>query len=155
MHRIERYRALCADGRSLDEQSTLTDIHHRRWRPSTIVRLEWEHGGRTIEIAHIYGLMAQLLPDRSGVAVLRASLRSRFSPALELIEPDGETRFTLASPIRVEGRNVIGEFAWFESPLDTRQNVLRMVFWSSVGDHYFLLDVDAATGVITGVLPLQ
>ncbi len=104
---------------------------------------------------HIYDLMAQLLPDRSGVAVLRASVRSRFSPALELIEPGGTTRFTLESPILIEGRSVSGEFAWFESPLDAGRNVVRMVFWSSAGDRYFLLDVDAGSGVITGVLPLQ
>ena len=155
MHRIERYRALCADGRTLDEQTTLTDIHQRRWKPSTIVRLEWECGGRTIEISHVYGLMAQLLPDCSGVAVLRASLRSRFSPALELIDPGGETRFTLASPIRIEGRNVDGEFAWFESPHGDARRVVRMVFWSGAGDRYFLLDVDAGSGVITGVMALQ
>jgi hypothetical protein len=78
MHRIERYRALCADGRTLDEQTTLTDIHQRRWKPSTVVRLEWHCNGRPIEISHRYGLMAQVLPDRSGVAILRASVRSRF-----------------------------------------------------------------------------
>jgi hypothetical protein len=155
MHRIERYRALCADGRTLDEQATLTDIHQRRWKPSTIVRLQWECNGRTVEIAHIYGLMAQLLPDCSAVAILRASLRSRFSPALELIEPDGETRFTLESPIRIEGQDVVGEFAWFESPQPNLARVVRMVFWSVAGDRYFLLDVDSATGVIAAVMPLQ
>jgi len=155
MHRIERYRALCADGRTLDEQTTLTDIHQRRWKPSTIVRLEWECNGRTVEISHIYGLMAQLLADRSGVAILRASLRSRFSPALELLEPDGETRFTLESPIRIEARNVAGEFAWFESPQPDAAHLLRLVFWSASGDRYFLLDVDAKTGVISAVMPLQ
>jgi hypothetical protein len=155
MHRIERYRALCADGRTLDEQTTLTDIHQRRWKPSTIVRLIWECHGRTIEISHIYGLMAQLLPDHSGVAIVRASVRSRFSPALELIEPNGETRFTLESPIRIDGKNVAGEFAWFESPQGSARRLVRMVFWSVTGDRYFLLDIDANTGVITGVLPLQ
>jgi hypothetical protein len=119
------------------------------------VRLEWECAGQAVEISHIYGLMAQLLPDRSGVAVLRASLRSRFSPALELIEPNGDVRFALASPIRIEGRNVHGEFAWFESPHDDERCVVRMVFWSSAGDRYFLLDVDAQTGVITAAMPLQ
>jgi hypothetical protein len=158
MHRIERYRALCADGRTLDEQRSL--IHQGRWKPSTIVRLEWECDGRPIEISHIYGLMAQLLPDRSGVAILRASLRSRFSPALELIEPDGETRFTLESPIRVDDHDVAGEFAWFEesaqaSPQPQPAHAVRMVFWSVAGDRYFLLDVDAQTGVITAVMPLQ
>jgi len=153
MHRIERYRALCADGRTLDEQITL--IQHGRWKPSTIVRLEWECNGRPVEIAHIYGLMAQLLPDRSGVAILRASLRSRFSPALEMIEPDGETRFTLESPIRIEGEDVVGEFAWFESPHPEGRRTVRMVFWSVASDRYFLLDVDAETGVITAVMPLQ
>lgn len=155
MHRIERYRALCADGRTLDEQATLTDIHKRRWKPSTIVRLAWECNGRAVEISHIYGLMAQLLPDRSGVAILRASIRSRFSPALEVIEPDGETRFTLESPIRIDARNVVGEFAWFESPQPDAAHLLRLVFWSVSGDRYFLLDVDAKTGVITAVMPLQ
>ena len=155
MHRIERYRALCADGRTLDEQKTLTDIHQRRWKPSTIVRLEWRCGDETVEIAHLYGLMAQLLPDRSGVAILRASIRSRFSQALELIEPNGEVRFTLASPIRIAGRDVPGEFAWFESPANSARRGVRMVFWSSADDHYFLLDVDVQTGVITAVMPLQ
>ena len=69
MHRIERYRALCADGRTPDEQRTL--IHHGRWKPSTIVRLEWECNGRPVEIAHIYGLMAQLLPDRERLLIRR------------------------------------------------------------------------------------
>jgi hypothetical protein len=124
------------------------------------VRLEWECNGRLVEISHIYGLMAQLLPDRSGVAILRASLRSRFSPALELIEPDGEIRFTLESPIRIGDHDVIGEFAWFEggavaSPQSQAAHLVRMVFWSVAGDRYFLLDVDARTGVITAVMPLQ
>ena len=158
MHRIERYRALCADGRTIDEQRSLT--HQGRWKPSTIVRLVWECNGRAVEISHIYGLMAQLLPDRTGVAILRASIRSRFSPALELIEPDGETRFTLESPIRIGARNVVGEFAWFEggaqaSPQPDAAHLLRLVFWSVSGDQYFLLDVDAKTGVITAVMPLQ
>ena len=155
MYRIERYRALCADGRTLDEQTTLTDIHQRRWKPSTIVRLEWECNGRPIEISHLYGLMAQLLPDRSGVAILRASVRSRFSPALELIEPDGETRFTLESPIQVDGRNVVGEFAWFESAMEHTPPVVRVVFWALGDDRYYLLDVSSATGAISGVMPLQ
>ena len=153
MYRIERYRALCADGRTLDEQRTL--IQQGRWKPSTIVRLEWECNGRPVEIAHIYGLMAQLLPDRSGVAILRASLRSRFSPALEMIDPDGEIRFTLESPVRIDGQDVVGEFAWFESPQPDAANTVRMVFWSVAGDRYFLLDVAAETGVITAVMPLQ
>jgi hypothetical protein len=158
MHRIERYRALCADGRTFDERRTL--IHQGRWKPSTIVRLEWECNGHPVEISHIYGLMAQLLPDSSGVAILRASVRSRFSPALELIEPDGEIRFTLESPIRIEGHDVVGEFAWFEggaqaSPQPKAAHTVRMVFWSVAGDRYFLLDVDARTGVITAVMPLQ
>ena len=153
MHRIERYRALCADGRTIDEQRTLN--HQGRWKPSTIVRLEWECNGRPIEVSHIYGLMAQLLPDRSGVAILRASLRSRFSPALELIEPDGETRFTLESPIRIDDHDLIGEFAWFEAPRPRGVHVVRLVFWSIADDRYFLLDVDAETGVIEAVEPLQ
>ena len=153
MYRIERYRALCADGRTFDEQRTLNN--HGRWKPTTIVRLEWECNGRPIEISHIYGLMAQLLPDRSGVAILRASVRSRFSPALELIEPDGGIRFTLESPIRIDDHDVVGEFAWFESPQPKAAHAVRMVFWSVAGDRYFLLDVDADTGVITAVMPLQ
>jgi hypothetical protein len=153
MHRIERYRAFCADGRTFDEQRALN--HQGRWKPTTIVRLEWECNGQPIEISHVYGLMAQLLPDRSGVAILRASVRSRFSPALELIEPDGATRFTLESPIRIDDHDVVGEFAWFESPQPKGTHLVRLVFWSVAGDRYFLLDVDARTGVITAVMSLQ
>jgi hypothetical protein len=153
MHRIERYRALCADGRTFEEQRSLNN--QGRWKPTTLVRLEWECDGRPVEISHIYGLMAQLLPDHSAVAILRASVRSRFSPALEVIEPDGQTRFTLESPIRIEAHDVVGEFAWFESPQPEAVHAVRMVFWSMAGDRYFLLDVDARTGVITGVMPLQ
>ncbi len=118
--RIERYRALCADGRTLDEQRTLTDIHQGRWKPSTIVRLEWECNGRLVEISHIYGLMAQLLPDRSGVAILRASLRSRFSPALEADRAGWRNRFTLESPIRIDDHDVAGEFALVRSGRGSR-----------------------------------
>lgn len=153
MGRIERYRTLCADGRTLDEQSTVIDIFQRRWKPSTIVRLEWECTGKSVEISHVYGLMAQLLDDASGVAILRASPRSRFSPELELIEPDGATRFALASPVRIDGRDVTGEFAWFESSGDKR-HALRLVFWSNASDRYFLLDVDVLTGTIVATIAL-
>jgi len=34
-------------------------------------------------------------------------------------------------------------------------HLLRLVFWSASGDRYFLLDVDAKTGVIRAVMPLQ
>jgi hypothetical protein len=99
--------------------------------------------------------MAQLLPDRRNVAVLRSSPRRRFAETLELIDAHGETQLTLESPVQLNGKSVEGEFAWFEAPRVNAPNIVRVVFWARDADSYYLLDVSAESGVITAVHALQ
>jgi hypothetical protein len=158
MDTIERYRELCTDGRALAERSrrpAAMQAAAGRWKSSTVVRLQWECGGQGIEIEHLYGITAQLLPDRRTVAVLRSSPRGRFATALEFIDARGTPRFTLASPVLIEGQLIEGEFAWFESAVEHTPPVVRVVFWAVPDDRYYLLDVNSTNGVITAVLPLQ
>ena len=157
MDTIERFKELCTDGRPASDPSRVpsTGAAASRWKSSTIVRLQWECGGKGIEIDHVYGLTAQLLPDRRSVAVLRSSPHGRFATALEFIDASGEPRFTLASPINIEGQSVSGEFAWFESVTDRTPGAVRVVFWALGDDRYYLLDVSSTTGAISAVMPLQ
>jgi hypothetical protein len=162
METIEQFKELCTDGRAVTEHSRYlaaggasTGAAASRWKSSTIVRLQWECGGRGIEIEHLYGLTAQLLPDRRSVAVLRSSPHGRFATALEFIDARGTPRFTLQSPVQIEGQSVSGEFAWFESATERTPPVVRVVFWALGDDRYYLLDVNSANGAITDVLPLQ
>ena len=158
MDTIERFKELCTDGRAVADPSRFTaagGATASRWKSSTVVRLQWECGGRDIEIEHLHGLTAQLLPDRRSVAVLRSSPHGRFATALEFIDARGVPRFTLESPVRIEGQSVTGEFAWFESATERTPPVVRVVFWSLGDDRYYLLDVDSVSGAITDVLPLQ
>lgn len=157
MDTIERFKELCTDGRPLSDASRVpsTGAAASRWKSSTIVRLQWECAGKGIEIDHVYGITAQLLPDRRSVAVLRSSPHGRFATALEFIDAHGEPRFTLASPIDIEGQSVSGEFAWFESATERTPAAVRVVFWALGDDRYYLLDVSSATGAISGVMPLQ
>jgi hypothetical protein len=157
MDTIERFKELCTDGRPLSDPARVppTGAAASRWKSSTIVRLQWECAGKGVEIDHVYGITAQLLPDRRSVAVLRSSPHGRFATALEFIDAHGEPRFTLASPIDIEGQSVSGEFAWFESTTERTPAAVRVVFWSLGDDRYYLLDVSSATGAISGVMPLQ
>ncbi len=158
MDTIEQYKELCTDGRSVADNSRFAATQGAtagRWKSSTIVRLQWECGGRGIEIEHLHGLTAQVLPDRHSVAVLRSSPHGRFATAVEFIDARGVTRFTLESPVQIEGQSVTGEFAWFESATERTPPVVRVVFWSLGDDRYYLLDVESVTGAITDVLPLQ
>jgi hypothetical protein len=145
MERIERLRQICADGREIEERRR--EIREG-WKPTTVVRLEWECGGRTVQLEHTYGLMAQLLPDRRTLAVLRSSPIRRFADTLEFIDANGETQLCLESPIPLDERRVFGEFAWFESPRPQLPRAVRVVFWARDDDAYYLLDVDADTGSI-------
>ncbi|MEJ0036367.1 MAG: hypothetical protein WDO68_09810 [Gammaproteobacteria bacterium] len=158
MDMIERFTELCTDGRPVSDPSrfpTAAGAVATRWKSSTIVRLQWECGGKGIEIEHLYGLMAQVLPDRRSVAVLRSPPHGRFATALEFIDAQGTLIFTLASPISIEGQSVAGEFAWFESATERTPAVVRVVFWALGDDRYYLLDVSSATGAISAVMPLQ
>jgi hypothetical protein len=154
MDTIEHYRELCTDGHAVGEQRR-PPAAMERWKSSTVVRLQWTCAGEGIQIEHLYGLSAQVLPDRRGVALLRSPPHGRFATALEFLDARGKPRFTLASPVLIEGQSVAGEFAWFESPADTSQPVVRVVFWALADDRYYLLDVSSANGAISGVLPLQ
>lgn len=154
MDTIERYRELCTDGRSVGERSR-PSVVMERWKSSTIVRLQWECGGRGVEIEHLYGITAQVLPDRRAVAVLRSSPHGRFANALEFIDARGTPLCRLQSPIVIDGQSVTGEFAWFESPMDHAPPTVRVVFCGLSDDRYYLLDVNPANGDITAVLPLQ
>ncbi len=152
MDTIEQFRQLCTDGRSVgDRLPAVID----RWKSSTVVRLQWMCGERGVEVEHLYGITAQLLPDRRSVAVLRSPPHGRFATALEFLDPYGERRFVLESPILIEGQPVTGEFAWFESAAERTPPVVRVVFWALAGDRYYLLDVNSADGRITAVLPLR
>jgi hypothetical protein len=157
MDTIERFRELCTDGRPVSDPARFPTASAAagRWKSSTIVRLQWECGGRGIEIDHVHGLTAQLLPDRRSVAVLRSSPHGRFATALEFIDAHGVPRFTLASPLVIDGQSVSGEFAWFESATERTPAAVRVVFWSLGDDRYYLLDVNSATGAIIAVMPLQ
>jgi hypothetical protein len=158
MDTIERYRELYTDGRAAGERpraAAAAQVAAVRWKSSTVVRLQWECAGRGIEIEHLYGLTAQLLPDRRSVAVLRSPPHGRFATALEFIDARGKPRFTLASPVLIEEQLVTGEFAWFESAIEHTPPVVRVVFWSTSDDRYYLLDVNSMNGTITAVLPLQ
>lgn len=158
MDTIEQYKELCTDGRPVTEslRSAASSVAAAsRWKSSTIVRLRWECGGRDVEIEHLHGLTAQVLPDRRSVAVLRSSPHGRFATALEFFDARGEPRFTLESPVLLEGQRVHGEFAWFESAAECTPPVVRVVFWSLGDDRYYLLDVSSANGAVSDVLPLQ
>lgn len=154
MDTIEQYKELCTDGRAVGEQPRLAAALDR-WKSSTIVRLQWECGGKGVSIEHLYGLIAQVLPDRRSVAVLRSSPQGRFASALEFFDAQGMPRFTLASPVSIEGQSVSGEFAWFESPAERTPPAVRVVFWSLADDRYYLLDISSEDGTICGALPLQ
>lgn len=155
MDKIERFREICADGRALDERRRLAEIESRTWKPSTVVRLEWTCAGTPVEIQHAYGLMAQVLPDKRSLALLRSSPRRRFSEMLEFVDSHGETQLTLESPLNLEGTPAVGEFAWFESPRPRAPRLVRVVFWASARDAYYLLDVNADSGLIAAVQALQ
>ena len=154
MDTIEQYRELCTDGRAVEERSRLP-VAIERWKSSTVVRLQWKCAGKGIEIEHLYGLTAQVLPDRRSVAVLRSSPQGRFATALEFIDARGVPRFTLESPVLIEGQRITGEFAWFESAVEHTPPVVRVVFCALSDDRYYLLDVNSANGAITAVMPLQ
>jgi hypothetical protein len=155
MDKIERFREVCADGRALDERRRTAEIHNRTWKPSTVVKLEWLCKGKPVEIHHAYGLMAQLLPDRRSIALLRSSPRRRFAATLEFIDAHGDTQLTLESPLQLNGERVDGEFAWFEASRVGTPKLVRVVFWASASDAYYLLDVKADSGLIAAVHPLQ
>lgn len=158
MDKIERFKELCTDGRPVSDPSrfpTASGAVATRWKSSTIVRLQWECAGQDIEIEHLYGITAQVLPDRRVVAVLRSSPHGRFATALEFFDARGTPLFTLSSPIRIEGQSVSGEFAWFESATERTPAAVRVVFWALGDDRYYLLDVSSATGDISAVMPLQ
>ncbi len=152
METIEQFTELCTDGRSVAERLPSAV---ERWKSSTVVRLQWQCGDRGVEIEHLYGIAAQVLPDRRSVAVLRSSPHGRFASALEFLDAYGQRRFVLESPVVIEGQQVIGEFAWFESTAQGSLPIVRVVFWALTGDRYYLLDVNATDGRITAVLPLQ
>jgi hypothetical protein len=152
---IERLREICADGRALDDRRRLAEIHNRAWKPSTVVKLEWVCKGRPVEIQHAYGLMAQLLPDRRSLALLRSSPHRRFAETLEFVDGHGETYLTLESPLPLNAKRVNGEFAWFEAQRPEAPQVVRVVFWARDEDAYYLLDVRAESGFIAAVQALQ
>lgn len=158
MDTIEQFQELCIDGLPVSDPSrlpTAVGALAARWKSSTIVRLQWQCAGRSIEIEHLYGITAQVLPDRRSVAVLRSSPHGRFATALEFIDARGMPIFTLASPINIDGQSISGEFAWFESATERTPAAVRVVFWALGDDRYYLLDVSSATGTISGVMPLQ
>jgi hypothetical protein len=158
MDTIEQFQELCTDGRPVSDRARFPaalGAVATRWKSSTIVRLQWECAGKDIEIEHLYGLSAQLLPDRRSVAVLRSSPHGRFATALEFLDAHARPVFTLASPIFIDGQSVSGEFAWFESATERTPAVVRVVFWALGDDRYYLLDVSSATGAISAVMPLQ
>ncbi len=151
MSEITRFRELRRDGRFIEEATPLPAI--LRWKPATIVAIEWEHAGTIVSRRAKHGVLAKVVGGRRFVAVIELDAAGR--SALSILNADGTIRSVVPSVQGVRGRAGPGTFAWFEPPRTEATDAFGVVFQPAGAGPDLHVDVDPDTGAVLGVHPTR
>lgn len=137
------FQEIRIDGKVIPEGMTVEDMAKRQWPIAKVQTVCWSDGKHTTSLSHEGGLLAKVLPDRSGVIVI---LFSDGESEARIYNADGSERFTLPRPAR-EVNNLQGRFSWLEaSEIDPLHNVGIVYYVVDNGDMLYL-DVDVSRGL--------
>jgi hypothetical protein len=117
---------------------------------STTVAVRWDGNAGTISMRNEFGLWAQVLPRRDGVAIKQADDETGKFTFLKVYNEDGSERFRVSNYQFINGADRVGVFAWYEEPRTSRPNCFAVVFVVLPSEQMYQLDIDAGTGDIVG-----
>lgn len=133
------------DGKTILESMTIQDFFDKGWGVEQVIAVRWKSEAGNIEVKNPEGILAEVLPDRSGVAALLTVDGNR---VLKVFSSDGSEQLVVPNQQKVGGKVLKGVFEWFE-PSTTKDGVsFGVVFsdWSS-GVSY-QLDINPTNGLV-------
>jgi hypothetical protein len=151
--KVQTLHAIRRDGRTIDETMSPADVA-RLGPPQKVVRIEWRHDQGAGHLEHPGGLLAKVLPDRSGIAVLLYEENAQYGIALKLLEPDGSVRASSDNRVTVDGGALLGGYGWFEPARTVPSRNIGVVFFRAADDAMMQLDIDSSTGKVVGAYKL-
>ncbi|MFB9240273.1 hypothetical protein IV454_23840 [Massilia antarctica] len=152
---IQNFREIRRDGKVIEAGVDMQAILALGWSPDKIVRLEWEADGRTIHRDCPHGVLAKVLPDRMSIALMEHTpVDTGMRKKLSVIDADGTTRYVIADTHVINGRALMGVFAWFEPARVEPERCFGVIF-QTVPDadgtqEQYQFDLDIASGEIVG-----
>jgi hypothetical protein len=152
--KIAALREIRRDGKVIDESMTPEDVG-KLGPPEKIVRIEWIYDQRSASLQHKGGMLAKVLPDRTGIAVLLHDGESRFAKNLKILNDDGSLRASSGPSLSIDGTAFSGEYGWFEPARTSPEKNLGIVFWRAADDILFQLDIDPATAKVMRAYRMQ
>jgi len=133
------------DGKTIPETMSVQDVINKGWGVDQIVTVRWKSEVGNVEVKNSDGILAEVLPDRSGVVAL-ATVGN--DDVLKIFNSDGTERLIIPNQQNVSGSGINGIFEWFE-PSATDDGVsFGVVFSERSSGVSYQLDIDPTNGQV-------
>ncbi|MRD46973.1 hypothetical protein GHT07_06770 [Caenimonas koreensis DSM 17982] len=146
MHSVKDFVKLRRDGKAIPEAMTVDQMIEQGWTPEKVIEARWLFDERPVVLTNRFGLLAKVLPQRDGIAVIVDHDDTAMNNELRVVNADGTVRFVLANHQQINGRDQAGAFAWFEPSRTKVSSAFGVVFQAPTGSSMWQLDVDADDG---------
>lgn len=150
---IKYFKEIRRNGQVIDESMSAKDIF-ALGSPEKVTKIQWSNGTEIISIDDGFGILAKVVPGRKFIAANMHDESGQYR-TLSIISADGLRCMELSNIQKINGKDEVGEFRWFESARITSPNVFGVIFNRSSDNSMFQLDVDATNGNIVGVYPVR
>ena len=140
MDQITDFALRRRDGKIIREGMTQAQI--AQLGTSTLEAVTWRNGPRNVSVALTPGSLAELVPGRRHVAIIMRAEGT--PPSLLVMDQNGQLVRKVSNTQVVNGKPVMGEFAWFETLAPEQEDFFCAVFYLPRGVTY-RLKVDAAS----------
>lgn len=155
MTNVRSFKEIRQDGKVIDEHMSTDEIVALEWAPEKIVRIEWFNDGKKVQLENKKGILAELLPDRSGVAVLMKDENCENAPKFLILNSDKTVRSHVENTQEIFGCKAEGSFVWFEPSRQSDVSSIGVIFRRSNDNQMFHLDVSSVDGRVLNTYPVR
>ena len=153
--KVSLLKEIRKDGKIISEDMTIEDIASLGLPPEKIVSIEWSTDGRTNIYKHDKGIVAKVLPDRTGIALLLFGDKEGGSKELKILNADGSIRLTVNPEHNIDQVKKQVTYLWFEKPKTLSESAFGVVFADDMNKNLYQLDIDSASGKIINIYSMQ
>ena len=146
---ITDFKEIREDGRVIPESMTREELASQEWPISRIREVRWRDAGKEVQLTNSGGILARILPNRSGVIALFFPEVGGNADRALIYDADGRLRHDLAKP-SIDGVRLSGGFAWLESSEAVPTENVGIVFSRDSRNELIYFDVDPRTGGYVG-----
>ncbi len=145
MIKADSFQEKRRDGKIILETMSVQDVINKGWGVDQIVAVRWKNDVGNVELKNSEGILAEVLPDRSGVVAL-VTIGNK--DVLKVFNSDGTERLIIPNHQNISGSDITGIFEWFEPSSIADGVSFGVVFSDRSSGVSYQLDIDSTNGKV-------